>query len=258
MALEPGRRHYTSMTTPADDLHASLSSIDSLKAYLADVVATAVKNRGPKVELTYVGGEFRKITGLTFEHYLNGLAEQEVLVIPKAKRKLAEFIESYCGDLIGRQRSTAGTWLVYPAGLTTSAEAAMSQAGPPAVMRFKPAVWAAFLRPVAAGHRFLNLEQIGFTDVDQAPAVGQWKEIDGRYILGVKPDEPVDGGKVQSHIEAWAREATVPLPLLMVSPAKDVARPLQQLLDLIDILPPDVAQSWSIPAAVLKHLSRAR
>lgn len=258
MALGAGWGQYGAMNTSSNDLRASLSSIDSIKAYLAGVVATAAKNRGPKVELTYVGGEFRKMAGLPFEHHLNMLAEQEALNVPKPKRKLADFIETYCADLIDRERSTAGTWLVFPRDLTGPAEPSPSQASSPAMLRFKPAVWAAFLRPVAAGHRYLNLEQIGFTDADEMPAGGLWKEIERRFVLGIAPNDPVDGAKVQRQIEAWASEAAVPISLLMVSVPKDVARPLRELLDLIDTLPIDLAMSWSIPAAVLKHLSRAR
>lgn len=243
---------------PADDPRASLSSIDSIKAYLAGVVTTAANSRGPKVELTYVGGEFRRLAGIPFERHLTILAEEDVLSVPKPKRKLADFIAAYCNDLIARERSPAGTWLVFPSQHGGAGGTHPPQASPAAMLRFKPAVWAAFIRPLSSGHRYLNLEHIGFTDNDGTPGEGLWREIDRSYILGAGKDEPIDGAAVQARIEAWAGAAAVPLSTIMVSTAKDAARPLKQLLDLIDALPPEIAATWSIPAGVLKHLARSR
>lgn len=259
MALREDRRHSGAMSNAAEDPRDALSSLDSLKAYLAGVVTVAANSRGPKVELTYVGGEFRRLAGMTFERHLTVLAEEKVLSVPKPKRKLADFIEAYCSELISRERSEAGTWLVYPAQHGgTDAHAPSTKVGGPAALRFKPAVWAAFIRPLKSGHRYLNLEQIGFTDNDGAPTGGLWKEIDPAHILGAEQNEPVDGTAVQSQIEAWANAAGVPLSTLLVSTAKEPARPLKQLLELIDMLPPEVSATWSIPALVLKHLARAR
>jgi len=242
------------------DPRSSISSIDSIRAFIAGVVVTAAHNRGPKVQLTYVGGEFTKAVGLPFERHLNDLAEQNVLSIPKPRRKLATFIDCYCRDLIGMERSDAGTWLVFPAEHVEGTDGSVPHPGSQPMLRFKAAVWAAFIRPIAATHRFLNLEQIGFTDVDQKPAEGNWREIDRQFVLGVAPDEQVDGATVQGQIEAWAAASGVPISSLVVTATKgqEASRPLRQLLDLIDSLPPEVAASWSIPAAVLKHLSRAR
>lgn len=221
------------------------------------MVTAAAKSRGPKVELTYVGGEFRRLAGMPFERHLTILAEEDVLTIPKSHRKLADFIEAYCHEFIARERSSAGTWLVFPTEHKGAADAHVPSPGPTAMLRFKPAVWAAFVRPLNAGHRYLNLEQIGFTDNDGAPTSGLWKEIGREYILGVEQDAPVDGPAVQDRIEAWAGASAVPLSALTISTTKGVDRPLKQLLDLIDMLPPEVAANWSIPAAVLKHLARA-
>ncbi len=246
------------MNLAAIDPHTPLASIDSIKAYLAGVVTAAAGNRGPKVQLTYVGGEFRKLTGVPFERHLNDLAEQETFSVPKDKRKLAGFVQSYCRDLIGMERSDAGTWLVFPVGHAGTTEAEAPATGT-AMLRFKPAVWAAFIRPIAAAHRYLNLDPIGFTDVDDAPASGNWKEIAQDFVLGLPADAAVDGARVQSLIEAWAAASSVPISSLIVTAkTPDPAPALRKLLDLIDLLPLELAASWSIPAAVLKHLARTR
>lgn len=259
MALPSVWRQNSPMSNSADDPRDALSSLDALKAYIAGVVTAAANSRGSKVELTYVGGEFRRLAGITFERHLNVLAEENILVVPKPKRKLADFIQAYCNDLIARERSASGTWLVYP----TQNDARDAPASPttksvPGALRFKPAVWAAFVRPLKSGRRYFNLDQIGFTDAEVAPSTGRWREINTVHILGAELGEHIDGAAVQKQIEGWAAAAEVPLPDLLVSIAKAPSSPLDQLLDLINSLPPEILASWNIPAAVLKHLARPR
>jgi hypothetical protein len=243
--LEPGR---------------PLASLESIKAYLAGVIVAAAHERGSKVQLTYVGGEFAKVAGATFEKHLNILATEGLISLPVSKRKMAPFIESFCKDLITLEKLPSGSFVVFPADSEAAQLAPPDESARRATLTFKRPVWAAFIRPLGAAKRFLNLENIGFTDADACPGEGTWKEIGAEYILGAETDAPIDGVDMQSRIERWAQEAGVSISTLVVARVKapGPGRRLDALLEIIDTLPPALAISWTIPAAVLKHLRHAR
>jgi len=245
---------------------APLASIDALKSYLVDVVnAAAHSDRGPKVLLSYVGGEFNKLVGTPFEKHVTDLAEKKLIDLSPSKRKMISFIEAYCADLIEFERMPGNHYIVFPrAGAQKPASdgdaASDGLTKAPSVLKFKRAVWAAFIRPLGEGRRFLNLGQIGFTDAATMPGEGQWKEIDRAFILGLQHDDPVDAGKVQASIEAWAAQAQVPISKLVIASASPSAegRHLKALYEIIEALPAPLAEQWPIPAAVIKYLRRAR
>lgn len=248
------------------DTAAPLASIDALKSYLVGVVnAAAHSDRGPKVLLSYVGGEFNKLVGTPFEKHVTDLAEKKLIDVSPSKRKMISFIEAYCSDLIDFERMPGNHYIVFPRASTEKAApiggvVPNGIAKAPAILKFKRAVWAAFIRPLGEGRRFLNLGQIGFTDAATMPSEGQWKEIDKAYILGLQHDDPVDAEKLQALIEAWAAHAQVPISKLIITPASPSieGRHLKALYEVIDALPAPLAEQWLIPAAVIKYLRRAR
>jgi hypothetical protein len=242
----------------------NVATLDAIKAYLVGLITAAAPDHGSKVQLTYLGGAFSKEAGTTFEKHLNALAQAGVISMPISKRKMAPFLETFCADRVVVEKLPTGAFVVYPKGDTKNAsdgdEIEAHVIGRPAALKFKRPVWAAFIRPLTHGKRFLNLEQIGFTDADEMPAGGNWKEIPAEFILGAAPDAAIDGSELQSRIEKWAITSETALSSLVVTPpvTTPTSRPLTTLLDLIDSLPPQVAATWSIPAAVLKHLRNAR
>jgi hypothetical protein len=254
------------MTGLSHDFQQAFASVESLKAYLAGVVRTATDSRnGEPVILTFVGGEFMKTTGTTFEKHLTALADHGQVTIPKRRRKLAQFIEAYCEDMLVTTKSAAGTYHVSPIDPEADAgEITVVEALVPSAFRFQRAVWAAFIRPLDGKRRFLNLDQIGFTDALEAPGGGNWKEIPEQFILGADADARINGEELGARIEEWARGADVPVSKLVMSPppmkaaANSPTGPLVELLKIIDALPDDVAAQWSIPVSVLKHLRNSR
>lgn len=249
------------MTDVSSELSGSLSSIESLKIYLAGLVGVASDNRnGDPVRLTYVGGEFAKNVGLPFEKHVTALADCGQIAVPKARRKLAQFVQAYCDDIFTITEDLPGVFFVAPAG-TGEARARRASGSPTqATLRFHRAAWTAFIRPLDGKRRFLNLDRIGFTDSAEAPNEGNWREIDQRFILGLAPGAPVDGLKLQERIEEWAQETQVPISRLVIgakSP-RGPSRHLELLFEIIDGLPAPLAASWAIPAAVLKHLREDR
>ncbi|HEX7852517.1 MAG TPA: hypothetical protein VF503_02370 [Sphingobium sp.] len=254
------------MNSTITETAATLSSIEALRSYLVGVVSTAAHSeRGPRVLLSYVGGEFNKAVGTTFDKHLTALAEKKLVDVSPPKRKMINFIQAYCDDLIGYERMAGNHYVVFPhssngqsgTGAHTPSE---SVSLTPSILKFKRAVWAAFIRPLSEGRRFLNLDQIGFTDATSVPSGANWKEIDKAFILGLQPNDPVDAVKLQSTIEAWATQAQVSLTKLITpSPSHpSFGRHIKALFDIIDTLPAPLAEQWSIPAAVIKHLRNAR
>jgi hypothetical protein len=234
-----------------------LASIDNIKAWLAGVVRTASDARnGAPVMLTFVGGEFVKAAGATFEKHMTALADQGLVAVPKSRRKLAPFVEVYCDDILVTEASAAGSVLVLPRDPHGGAPVAAAAA----TLRFHRAVLTAFIRPLEGKRRFLNLDQIGFTDVAERPPGERWKEIDAKFVLGADPKAAIDGAALQARIEEWAQGADVPISRLVVKtpPTREVGGHFTQLLEIIDALPPAIADQWSIPAAVLKHLRHQR
>jgi hypothetical protein len=249
------------MTNPAEKLSETLSSIDSIKSYLAGLVSAAFDGRGGQpVRLTYVGGEFAKATGVTFEKHLMALAESDQIAVPHPKRKLAPFVRAYCKDIFAVTEDPPGVYFVSPLASAEGAAVRVPTPHAAATLRFHRAVWAAFIRPLEGKRRFLNLDNIGFSDAAEIPTEGSWREIEERFILGVAPNSPVDGVELQSRIEEWASHAEIPFSRLVVDakPSGGPSRHLEQLLDIIDALPSPIAAEWSIPAAVLKHLRNSR
>lgn len=252
------------MTSPESDLSERLCSIDSIKIYLAGLVDAAFDDRkGAPVRLTFVGGEFAKRIGVPFERHLNALAEGGQIALPKARRRLAPFVETYCQDILAITEEPAGVYFVGPLGAGGADPVAVSDRAP---LRFHRAVWAAFIRPLDGKRRFLNLDKVGFTDAAEPPVLGSWLEITENYVLGAPSDAAVDGMDVQRRIEQWSGDTGAPVSMLVMAPkphrAAELPRStsgrLEQLFAIIDALPSAVAAGWSIPAAVLKSLRDAR
>jgi hypothetical protein len=252
------------MMSHESDLSEQLCSIDSIKIYLTGLVDAAFDDRkGAPVRLTFVGGEFAKRVGVPFERHLNALADCEKIILPKARRRLATFVEAYCQDIFIITEDPAGVYFVAPLGAGGSDTSAVSDRAP---LRFHRAVWAAFIRPLDGKRRFLNLDKVGFTDAAEMPTLGNWLEITGNYVLGAPSDAPVDGIEVQRRVEQWASDVGAQVSKLIMSakPERTAAHPpgrsghLEQLLAIVDDLPPAVAAGWSIPVAVLKHLRDSR
>lgn len=239
-----------------------LASLEGIKGCLIGMIKTAATDDAPKVHLTYLGGEFAKLAGASFEKHLNDLASDGTISMPVSKRKMVPFFKTYCHDQVGVERLATGAFVAFlkEGAEGVPAQAPAEQAPTRAPLKFKRPVWAAFIRPIAHGKRFLNLDQIGFTDQDAAPGDGSWKEIAPDFVLGAAPDAVIDGVEVQSRIESWARTVDVPLSQLILTPSTPAShgKSLSALLDLVDSLPPQIAASWSIPASVLKHLRHAR
>lgn len=239
-----------------------LASLEGIKGCLIEMIKAAATPAAPKVHLPYLGGEFAKLAGGSFEQHLNALASDGSISIPVSKRKMVPFIKTFCHDQVGVERKDTGAFVVFLKDGVEGAAMAPPTEYPStrAPLKFKRPVWAGFIRPIAQGRRFFNLDQIGFTDQDAPPTDGNWKEIAGEFVLGAAPDAAIDGVDVQSRIEKWARQAAVPLSYLVQAAAAPSThgKSLSALLDIIDALPPQVAASWSIPASVLKHLRHAR
>jgi hypothetical protein len=230
------------------------------------ISGAAHSDRGPKILLSYVGGEFNKAVGTTFEKHLSDLAERKLVDVSPPKRKMISFIHAYCDELIDTERSPGNHYFVFPKGTGQEAGSPLEGArsdevqSSPTLLKFKKAVWTAFIRPLSDGRRFLNLEHIGFTDSSSLPNDGQWVEIEKEFILGLQANEAVDAPKLQGLIEAWSCKMGIPISRLVVSPlsAPTVGRHLKALYDIIDTLPPSLAAQWEIPASVIKHLRQAR
>ncbi|MFC3442909.1 hypothetical protein ACFOKF_17180 [Sphingobium rhizovicinum] len=249
------------MIQTATEFTDNLSTIDNIKSYLAGLVAAAFDNRGGEpVRLTYVGGEFAKNIGSPFEKHVTALADSGQISVPKTRRKLAPFVEAYCGDIFRSTQDAAGVYFVSPISAGEPNKPHVPNVQAQAVLRFHRAVWAAFIRPIEGTRRFLNLDNIGFTDAADPPKGGSWHEIDARFVLGLAPNAPVDGVLLQSRIEEWANHSDISISRLVIEakPSRAQSRHLEQLFTIIDSLPPALAATWSIPAAVLKHLRDAR
>jgi hypothetical protein len=249
------------MTSPAIELSETLCSIDSIRSYLAGLISASSDNRdGEAVRLTYVGGEFAKTVGVPFEKHVTALAERDQIAVPKIHRKLAPFVEAYCNDIFKLTENPPGVYFVAPLGAGEGGAVRSVISRSPSAFRFHRAIWAAFIRPLEGNRRFLNLDKIGFTNAAEMPKEGNWREIEERYILGVAPDAPVDGSELQVRIEEWAHYAGIPISRLIIGAKapREQSRHLEQLFEIIGSLPAALAASWSIPAAVLKHLRDAR
>lgn len=248
------------MIIPSADIAETLSTMESIKSYLVGLVDAAFDSRaGEPVRLTYVGGEFAKTVGVPFEKHVTALAERNQIAVPKTRRKLAPFVEAYCDDIFKLIKDPAGVYFVSPLSRGEGSAPRPGVAHTPAALRFHRAIWAAFIRPLEGKRRFLNLEKLGFTDAGDRPEGANWQEIEERFILGLASGAPVDGSELQARIEEWARNAGVPISHLVIGakPPRERSRQLEQLFEIIDALPTPLAASWSIPAAVLKHLRNA-
>jgi len=249
------------MTDLRTELADTLCSIESIKIYLAGLVSAASDNRGGEpVRLTYVGGEFAKNVGVPFEKHVTALADSARIAVPKARRKLAPFVQTFCDDIFTISENPPGVFFVARPGTREAPPPGAVGSRMQSALRFHRAAWAAFIRPLEGKKRFLNLDRIGFTDSAERPPEGNWREIDERFILGLAPGAPVDGVELQERIEKWTQESQVPISRLVIDnkPPREPSRQLELLLEIIDGLPAPLAASWAIPAAVLKHLRDIR
>lgn len=248
------------MTGSLTELSETLSSIESIKSYLAGLVGAASANRNNEpVRLTYIGGEFAKAVGCPFEKHITALVDKAAIAVPKTSRKLAPFVEAYCGDILSLTESPSGVYFIHPLGGGEVDPDRPQNQRPVANLRFHRAVWAAFIRPLEGSRRFLNLDRIGYTNSAELPKEGNWREIEQRFVAGIPSGAPVDSSDLQARIEEWARQAEIPISSLVIGPAPHrEAKRLNQLLEIIDALPATIAASWSIPAAVLKYLRDER
>jgi hypothetical protein len=74
-------------------------------------------------------------------------------------------------------------------------------------------------------------------------------------ILGAAADEEVDSRAVHRAINAWLVRTGVNADVVTVKQRPQRALPrLEQLIALIESLPPEVAATWQIPATVLTSL----
>jgi hypothetical protein len=238
------------------ELADTLTSIESIRTYLAGAVGAASQARsGSPVRLTFIGGEFRKSVGAPFEEHVNRLADRGLVSLPRSRRKLAPFVETHCRDLLSLQEEAGGIHFVSPAVAPPPGEQQHTSSAV-APLRFNRAVWAAFIRPLEGRRRFLNLDKIGFTDAADPPPGGDWREIEPRFVLGLPAHAPIDGDKLQAHIVEWAAQAGVPLSVLLLEQKASVRKRtrLDQLLDVVDLLPQSIAASWVIPVSVLTYL----
>lgn len=255
----PRIRLYSEVMNTGPELADTLTSIESIRTYLAGAIGAASQARsGAPVRLTFIGGEFRKAVGAPFEEHLNRLADEKLVSLPRSSRKLATFVKVHCSDLIALDEDAGGIHFVSPAAAEQHGRQPLPEpVQTTASLRFNRAVWAAFIRPLEGRRRFLNLDKIGFTDAAEPPPGEGWREIEARFVLGLPARAPVDGIRLQRNIEDWATHAGVPVSTLVLeqkTPTRKRTR-LDHLLELIDLLPTSVAATWSIPASVLIHLN---
>lgn len=246
---------------------AVLPTIDSLKSDLLEIVRLGQITRPEGVHLSWVGSEFNKRKGATFETFLSYLAIQNATVdIPHTQRKLGEFLRGQCADIVDIELPSNGSMIIreklrYPTTAPVrSSDAAMVTGGSGSnTPRFRKGVWSAFIRQVEVGRfRNLNLRTGNFIDSEAVVQGEEWKEIDRAYIIGYAPDEPIDANLVQQKIEQWATAVGVDTHQIIAGEAvSDAKKPsLTDLARIIETLPANVASSWMIPAEVLRHLRR--
>jgi hypothetical protein len=234
--------------------------LEDVRSTLLEIVTHGLANRPDGVHLTYVGAEFAKRKNVAFEQYLNILAVQGKVALPPSSRKMVPFIERFCSDLFDIKHPKTGTELLQ------LRPAADRQSDPVAALpnhKYKKGVWAAFIRPLATDYRrFLNMENLGFTDVKRKPPGEVWLEIKREFISETPIDEPIDGPLVQGRISDWALSNHVDLDALIDSSPSasfDRKRPsVRDLVRIIKAMPPEVAAKWEIPAEVLLHLEVGR
>ncbi|CAL1690586.1 hypothetical protein MMB232_00715 [Brevundimonas subvibrioides] len=196
-----------------------------------------------------VGVVFRQRLGVPFEQFVTFQVLQNGVKIPNPKRKMLPFIQEYMTDqveVVIRENGTAIAKVIDEPPIA------------PDMPVYQKSVWVAFLRPIRLRtRRFLKLDDhVGFTDL---PAGTQpqphWVEVLPGDTLGASPTDPVDTLAVHHAIQAWLDRTGTDLSKVVVRPASAaLSSRLQQLFEVIEALPVDVAAQWQIPATVLLHL----
>lgn len=196
-----------------------------------------------------VGVVFRQRVGVPFEQFVTFQVLQNGVQIPNPKRKMLPFIQEYMTDQVEvmiRENGTATAKLIEE---------------PPVALDmpvYQKSVWVAFLRPIKPRmRRFLKLDDhVGFTDLPAGTQPQpQWVEVLATDTLGAGPTDEVNAVTVHQAIQAWLERTGTELSKVVVRPSSaGLSSRLQQLLEIIETLPADVAARWEIPATVLLHL----
>lgn len=235
------------------------SELDAIRGPLLEAIRQALHERPDGAHMPQVGLLFRQLTEVPFEQFVNLRVLQYGAKIPNPKRKMLPFIQTYLGDLVEVNVATNGTATV---SLRPNLTAASGEPAPPDRLIEMPvylrSVWVAFVRRLADDHRrYLNLSSpIGFQDLPSSAAAPEgWIEIPRTEILGVGLNEEIDKPAVHRAIQAWSAREKVSTTAIRarVAPQQGGSR-LDQLMTLIECLPPNVAADWQIPALVLLSL----
>lgn len=250
--VRPPRGWWRSKEEPVVD---ETSELEAIRKPLLEAVRLADQERPGAAHMPQVGLYFRKLTDVPFEQFVNLRVLQFGAKIPNPKRKMVPFIQAYLADEVELTVQGNGTTTVKLKSKPAQPDAEPATTGAPIYQR---SVWVAFIRPLPAGHRrFVKLgEHLGFTDLPAAtaPEAG-WLEVLPAEILGAAADEEVDSRAVHRAINAWLVRTGVSAEAVTVKqrPQRSRAR-LDQLIALIESLPPEVAATWQIPASVLISL----
>ena len=228
--------------------------LEDVRSTLVDIVASGGHARPGPVHMTYVGSEFARRKKVAFESYLNVLAVQNQIAVPISARKMIPFIESYCADLFDLKREPVGseTIVLKP----QDGDATVGIVVHPN-HKYQKAIWAAFIRPLPDDYRrFINMDTRGFSDVKRKPLGGVWVEIPRALLTPTPIDQPVPGPLVQARISEWATANGLNIESLVdQAPSASFNRPkMNDLLQIIASLPPELAARWTIPSDVLLYL----
>jgi hypothetical protein len=236
----------------------SSNVIEDVRLTLQEIVRAGLETRPNGVHLTYIGSEFIRRKRAPFEQYLTVLSINGDISIPVQDRKLTQFIEKHCKDILSISKNEKESLLIsikdenLEKSLLSNSEASPTSAD----YRFKKSVWAAFVRPLPEGfQRYLSLDNFGFTDAKEKPD-GTWLEIEKLHINETPTTEAIDGPKTQALIQDWSSKNKISMKTL-IEPARSKRNSqsdLDSLLGIIERLPSELAQRWLIPADVLKHL----
>jgi hypothetical protein len=232
-------------------------TLEEVGNYIVDLIREGLERRPEGVVLTYIGAQFSKLTGASFEQYLNHLSLSGRAEVPHGSRKLVPFIESFLRDRVLLTRDPIKGTDVAQLIVTNGFEAVGPARAVDAIRKYKRPVWAAFVRPLPDGYRrFLNVEEMEFKDAERKPNGTAWKEIPKLLIAGIPIDQPIDGPLVQANIGKWAASTDTDLDMLSAQDGFDTVfgPSIYDLQKIINALPTDVSVRWSIPADVIRYL----
>jgi hypothetical protein len=232
--------------------------IQDVRDTILGIVRGGIEQRPDGVHLTFVGAQFARIKGLSFEQYMGFLDYSKRAIIPIEQRKLLPFISSNLGDFLSIVRdSETGSEKVVMLHQPDPKSAGLSSFAISSTTRFKRPVWAAFVRPLPEGYRrFVNLGDVTFKDASRKPNGTDWIEVEAQYIVQTPVGEAINGPLVQANIGEWAREKSIDIENFVSDESSDLlsGASLSDLVKIIRALPIDVTQRWSIPADVFRHL----